>query len=151
MLSEEQQYDQAAELRQLQVEADRNRQIVRGAQKKELKAEAAALKKEIKKLKKFDEDFYSILFVSMFMDIIGIMPMGMTAIFANFPMWLFLAMKLYGHHAMARRFFLALFLEFVLSWAPIYTVAALWIKSNVDRKISRLSNQVRKIEKKMKL
>ena len=128
---------------------DEQQTLVQGMQKQELKAKINALKQEIKKSDQFNDSYIIVLVVSIFIDIIGFLP-DMAGIFANFAMWLFLAIKLYGHHAMVRRMFLAIILEFFFPWAPIYTVATIWIGWNVDDKIKKLNNQIAAIEREAK-
>ena len=138
MLSHEQQQEQESRLRELRRNAENAKMITQRTQKQEVLAEINALKQEIEKLKKFDgETYIIILMVSIFADIIGLAGLGLIGIFANFPMWLFLAIKLHGQHAMVKRFTVAIILEFIpgLSVAPIYTIATFWIKMNVDKKI----------------
>jgi len=149
MLSKAEQQNRAAEIRELQLSEEQDKIIFKGIKKQEAKAQINVLNREIEKLKKFSgQSFYSILMASMFVDGIGLMPE--VGFFANFPMMFFLAIKLYGHHAILKRLFSSTVVEFFLPIIPVYSTATLWIKSNVDKKKDKLLDQVAEIKKKIK-
>jgi len=121
---------------------------------KALKQSLDELNVEIENLKKFDgETYIMILVVSMIKDVIDPMDFGVaTGMILNSGISVFLFVKLFGHHAMTRRMLIFIGFEFMpfVNIAPIYTIAAIWIKMSVDKEISNLEHQVEDIEEEIK-